>query len=128
MSDNKSIVQNLYASFARGDIPAGLSALSPDATWTEAAGFPYAGTYTGADEILEKVFMRLGTEWEGFAAIPDEFIAEGDTVVVLGEYSGAFKATGKSFRAPFVHVFKLENGSIRSFVQHTDTALVQQAL
>lgn len=128
MPDNKTIVQNIYAAFARGDIPAGLSALSPDATWTEAAGFPYAGTYTGADEILERVFMRLGTEWEGFAAVPQEFIAEGDTVVVLGEYSGTYKATGKSFRAPFVHVFKLENGSIKSFVQHTDTALVQQAL
>ena len=128
MSKNKATIQNLYDAFARGDIPAGLSALSPDATWTEAAGFPYAGTYTGAEEIIENVFMKLGTEWGGFAAVPKEFIADGDAVVVLGEYTGTYKATGKSFTAPFVHVFKLENGAIKSFVQHTDTVLVREAM
>ena len=28
-------------------------------------------------------------------AVPDEFIDAGDAIVVLGKYSGAYKATGK---------------------------------
>jgi hypothetical protein len=49
-------------------------------------------------------------------------------VVVLGEYSGIYAATGKSFRAPVVHAWRLRNGSLVNFRQHTDTALVQAAL
>ena len=43
-------------------------------------------------------------------------------------YSGTYKATGKSFRAPFVHVWKFRGDRAVSFTQHTDTVLVQRAL
>lgn len=82
----------------------------------------------GPDAVLENVFARLGSEWDGYAAVPEEIIASGETVVGLGEYSGTYKATGKSFRAPFVHVFKFGDGRVVSFRQHTDTAVVQRAL
>ena len=128
MADNADTIRSLYAAFARGDIPAVLSALDPNVSWTEAAGFPYGGTYAGPDAVLQNVFMKLGTEWEDFAAVPQEFIADGDTVVALGEYSGTYKATGKWFSAPFAHVWKLRNGRVATFRQHTDTAVVQKAL
>lgn len=82
----------------------------------------------GPDAVLENVFARLGSEWDGYAAVPEEIIASGETVVGLGEYSGTYKATGKSFRAPCVHVFKFGDGRVVSFRQHTDTAVVQRAL
>jgi ketosteroid isomerase-like protein len=72
--------------------------------------------------------MRLGSEWDGFRAEPDEVLDAGDTVVGLGYYSGRYKATGKEFRAQFAHVFKLRDGKIVKFQQYTDTALVQAAL
>lgn len=75
------------------------------------------------DAVLQGVFMRLGTEWEGFSAVPDEFIDGGDAVVVLGKYSGKYKATGKSFRAGFAHVWKIqarEGRQVRAVRGHTD--------
>ena len=128
MTTSLSVVQSIYAAFARGDMPAFLSTLAPDVRWTEAEGFPYGGTYTGPNAILEGVFMRLGTEWDGFAATPQRFVADGDTVIVLGEYSGTYRATGKRFVAPFVHVWELAGGKVASFRQHTDTAVVQAAM
>ena len=128
MADNSDTIRNLYDAFARADIPAVLAALAPNVSWTEAEGFPYGGTYTGPDAVLHNVFMKLGTEWEGFAAVPHEFIADRDTVVALGEYSGTYKATGKGFSAPFAHVWKFRNGKVATFRQHTDTAVVQKAL
>lgn len=127
MSNLKS-VQSVYDAFARGDIPAVLAFLSPDVEWTEAEGFPYGGTYVGPQAVLEGVFIRLGTEWEGFAAVPDEFIDSGDVVVALGKYSGTYKATGKSFQANFAHVWKIREGKAVRFVQYADTLLVQRAL
>jgi ketosteroid isomerase-like protein len=127
MSNLKS-VQGLYEAFAKGDVPAVVGFLDADIAWTEAEGFPYGGTYHGPNAVLEGVFMRLGTEWEGFAAVPAEFIDGGDTIVVLGKYSGTYKATGKSFRADFAHVWKIKDGKAIRFVQHVDTLLVHQAL
>lgn len=121
-------IKALYAAFARGDVGAVLAALDPGIEWREAEGFPYGGTYRGPQAVLEGVFMRLGSEWEGFAAVPEEFVSENDTVVALGTYSGKYKATGKSFRAPFVHVWRLKEGRAVAFCQHTDTLVVRRAL
>ncbi len=125
---NLNSVQSVYDAFAKGDIPTVLGFLSSDINWTEAEGFPYGGTYIGPDAVLGGVFMRLGTEWEGFAAVPEEFIDAGDTVVVLGKYSGKYKTTGKSFQANFAHVWKVRDGKAIRFVQYVDTLIVQQAL
>ena len=125
---NLTSVRAVYDAFARGDIPAVLNSLSPDVEWTEAEGFPYGGTYVGPQAVLEGVFMRLGTEWEGFTAVPDEFIDGGETIVALGEYGGTYKATGKSFRANFAHVWKVRDGKAVRFVQYADTLIVHRAL
>lgn len=125
---NGEAVRGVYEAFAKGDIQTVLDFLSPDVRWTEAEGFPYGGTYTGPDAVLRGVFMRLGTEWDGFSAVPDEFVDGGDTVVALGTYGGTYKATGKSFRADFAHVWKVREGKAVGFTQYVDTLLVQRAL
>jgi uncharacterized protein len=127
-NQNLDGVRGVYVAFAKGDVPAVLGFLSSDVEWTEAEGFPYAGTYTGPNAVLDGVFMRLGTEWDGFAAVPEEFIDGGDTIVALGKYSGKYKATAKSFQANFAHVWKLREGKAVKFVQYTDTLKVHEAL
>ena len=128
MNKNTEIIRGVYAAFAKGDIPSVLAVLAPDVRWTEAEGGPYGGVSIGPDAVLENVFMKLGSEWDGFSAVPQEFIADGDTVVALGEYSGTYKVTGKSFRAPFAHVWKFLDGRAISFQQYTDTAVHQRPL
>jgi uncharacterized protein len=126
--NNLNKIKSLYEAFAKGDIPSVFEILSSDIDWTEAEGFPYAGTYHGPKAILEGVFMRLGAEWTGFAAVPHEFIDAGDTIVALGKYSGTYKATNKSFQADFAHVWKFREGKAVRFVQYVDTLLVQRAI
>ena len=128
MNSYLDVVRGIYQAFSVGNIPDVLGALSPDVQWTEAAGGPYGGVSIGPDAVLEDVFMRIGGEWDGFAAVPREFVADGSTVVALGEYSGTYKATGKSFKAPFAHVWKFESGKVASFHQHTDTVLHMRPL
>ena len=128
MNSNLDVVRGVYQAFAVGDIPSVLGALSPNVQWTEAAGGPYGGVSIGPNAVLENVFMRIGPEWDGFAAVPSEFIADGSTVVALGEYSGTYKATGKSFNTPFAHVWKFDGGKAASFSQYTDTVIHMQPL
>lgn len=105
-----------------------LAALAPDAVWVEAAGFPYAGSYVGPRAIVTNVFEKLATEWVGYRAEVASYVVEGDQVVAFGEYSGTYKETGRSMRAPFAHHYTLRDGKIARMVQYVDTVLVQQAL
>lgn len=123
MNTNTETARTLYAAFAAGDVPTVLGGMAPDIRWTEAAGGPYGGVSNSPMEVLSNVFMKLGTEWDGFTAIPHNFVSEGDMVVALGDYSGTFKATGKSFTAPFAHVWTFLDGKVTSFQQHTDTVV-----
>jgi ketosteroid isomerase-like protein len=127
-NDNVELTRGVYAAFAAGDIPGILSIFAPDIHWTEALGGPYGGVSIGPDAVVQNVFMKIGTEWDGYQAIPREFVATGDTVVALGTYSGTYKKTGKSFTAPFAHVWKFKNGKVVSFEQITDTAVHQRPL
>lgn len=128
MSNNLETIRAVYEAFAKGDIPTVLGALDSAVEWREAEGFPYGGTYIGPNAVLEGVFMRLGTEWEVFNAVPDEFIDGGDAIVAIGTYSGTYKTTGKSFKTPFAHVWKLQEGKAVRFLQFTDTLKVQETL
>jgi len=126
--DNKQIIENGYKCFATGDIPGLLGTFDENIEWTEAEGFPYGGTYTGANAIVENVFMKLGGEWEGFSAVPNEILDAGDNIVALGHYTGKYKETGKSMKVPFAHVWTLRDGKIVKFVQYTDTLKVSEVL
>lgn len=84
-----------------------LAALAPDAIWTEAAGFPYAGTYTGPEEILAHVFRRLANEWVSYKAAVHTYISDGDRVAAFGVYSGTYAKTAKAMSAVFAHLYRL---------------------
>lgn len=105
-----------------------LAALAPDARWTEAAGFPYAGTYTGPEEIMANVFQRLASEWIDYRAQVHTYLADGDRVAAFGVYSGTYQKTGKSMTATFAHLYRLKEGKIVSMEQYVDSAMVQQAM
>jgi ketosteroid isomerase-like protein len=126
--DNKEIIENGYKNFATGNVPGVLATFDENIEWTEAEGFPYGGIYTGANAIVENVFMKIAAEWEGFTVAPDEFLDAGENIVALGHYSGKYNATGKSMRVPFAHVWTLRGRKIVKFVQYTDTLKVSEAL
>ncbi|UTH73666.1 nuclear transport factor 2 family protein [Chromobacterium sp. IIBBL 290-4] len=127
-SSNLEIVRATYEGSSEDNGRNLLAALAPDAEWTEAAGFPYAGTFVGPQAIVENVFKRLGSEWEGYRAAVDSYYDAGDNVIAQGFYHGKYLATGKAFTASFAHVYTLKAGKIVKFVQIVDSAKVWEAM
>lgn len=127
---NTEPVRALYAAFAKGDMPAALATMADDIVWNEAENYPYAdrNPYVGPQAVLTGVFARIGADWENFSANSEELIDGGDTIVSLGHYGGVFKATGKTMRAQFVHVFRVKNGKIAGFQQYADTLGTARAM
>ena len=70
--------------------------------------------------------MRLGEIGDEFAAVPDQFVADGDTVVVLGHYTWKHKSSGEPATVKMVHVWTLEGGQAVAFQQHVDTVRVRE--
>jgi ketosteroid isomerase-like protein len=124
----REIIEAHYAASARGDLDGMVAPFAPDVEWTEMAGFPYAGTYRGVDEIREQVFGRLGKDWTDYQAVPEEIVDSGEHVIAFGTYSGTFTATGKHMRAKFVHHWTVRDGQVVRFEQFTDTLLVREAM
>ncbi len=96
--------------------------------WTEAKGFPYAGTYIGLESIAKNVFSRLGSEWIDYKFTPEDYVASDDKVVAYGSYTGTYKKTGKAISARVAHVWKLNNGKIVSFEQFVDSKVINDAM
>ena len=128
-AENVEVVKGIYQAFATGDVPAVVGAMSPDIEWNEAENFPYSdgNPYRGPDAILGGVFARLGSEWDGFAVEPREFIDGGDTVVMTGRYTGTCKATGRPINAQAAHFWTLDRGKVVQFQQLVDTLAVARA-
>jgi ketosteroid isomerase-like protein len=130
MQQNSETVRAFYQAMARGDIESALGILDPAVEWNEAENFLYSdgNPYVGPHAILQGVLARLGGEWDGFSAVPEQILDAGDTVVSLGRYRGVYKKTGAAVNAQFVHVFAVRAGKIARFQQYTDTAQFRDAV
>lgn len=124
---NTLLIQSLYDAFKEGDIGTVIGSLADDIEWTEAEGFPTAGTYTNPQDVLEGVFGPLVEEVPDFQAVPDTFIAEDNQVIALGTYMGTHRDTDRSFEARFCHHWTVQGDEIIRFEQFVDTVPVQAA-
>jgi uncharacterized protein len=127
MSSNLELIRATYEGSSEDNGRNLLAALAPDASWTEAEGFPYAGTYIGPEAIIAGVFERLASEWIDYRADVDTYLADGDQVAAFGVYSGTYKATGKAMTATFAHLYSIKDGKIATMQQIVDSHMVQQA-
>jgi ketosteroid isomerase-like protein len=125
---NTKIVQDVYAAFGRGDIPAVLAVMDPGVEWTPVIGsrVPTSGTRHGRDGVTE-FFQHLGASLDFERFEPQESVAQRDKVVTLGHSIGRWKATGRSFETDWVMVFTLRNGLITRFMEFVDSAGVNEA-
>jgi uncharacterized protein len=127
--DNIKVVQENYAAVGRGDISALLDLLTEDVDWKMAGPpiIPWAGARRGRQQVGE-FFALLGQALEFQQFEPREFIAQGDTVVVLGYERSLVKSTRRIFEQDWAHVYTLRGGRIAKCRIYEDTAAQVEAL
>ena len=111
-----------------GDVAAVTAAFADDIAWTEADGFPLAGTYIGPQAVVENVFMRLGEFSDNWGVVVERLVADGDTVVADGKYTWDHKKSGEPCEARMAHVWTLADGRATSFLQHVYTLRVREQI
>ena len=125
---NLEIVQGIFASFGTGDIPAVVAALSEDIEWVVSGprGIPFAGARRGKPAVLA-FFSVLGQTVGIQQFEPQEFIVQGDQVVVIGLERLRVKATGRIAENRWVMVFTLQAGRVVRYREFDDTAALAAA-
>jgi ketosteroid isomerase-like protein len=126
---NTDVLRQGYEAFGRGDLDGAVENFTDDIRWEnpEAPQMPQNGVTEGKDGV-KQLLAEVGNYWESFSLTPDEFIEQGDTVVVLSHAEAKGKETGKEVKLPWVHVWRFRDGKAAEVQALTDTALAADAL
>ncbi|QEL14491.1 nuclear transport factor 2 family protein [Limnoglobus roseus] len=84
-------------------------------------GMEFSAQRAGREE-MHQYFAGLRNDWTMEFYRPDEFIEQGDRVVVYGECAWTNKHTGKTARTPVVALWKFRDGKAIEFFEFYDTA------
>jgi ketosteroid isomerase-like protein len=126
---NVDLIKRVYEAFGKGDIDTIIGSLADQLVWRFDAPsvIPYAGEYKTPDQVKAGFFGSLASTQKDYALKTDEFITQDDKVIMLGSYGATVNATGKRFDLSLVHVWTVQDGKVKSFVNFTDTAKVAEA-
>jgi ketosteroid isomerase-like protein len=119
---NISLLKQAYDAYDKGDIQRLLGLLAQDIEWDlpEVEGIPFTGKRRGLGQVSD--FFRVLAECQEPREFkPDQYIGQGDQVVVLGHATFTVKATGAEFSGDWCHVFRIAGGKIASFKEYDDT-------
>ncbi len=128
-SVNVSIIRQAYTDYKDKQVDKLAAVLTDDVSWRvigERNSFAPFGDWKSPSGALE-YFDRLGEALDTQEFRPEQYVSDGDTVVVTGRTLGTMKASRKPIEVEWVHVFKLKDGKISEYREFLDTARVLDA-
>jgi ketosteroid isomerase-like protein len=125
MAGNVEVLRGAYEAYGRGDMEAVTQTWETDIEYQgpDSSGMPHRGK-----EEVAGLLGGMRDRWEGLRFTLDDFVEQGETVVVLGHMEGRAKATGTDVNVPFAHVWRMRDGKVSSGQALTDTAVIADAL
>lgn len=126
--ENTALVQQAYALFGRGDIAGLLKLMSDDVTWEMPVvpNVPFSGKFEGPAAV-GRFFAALDSAVETLKFEPQDFLAKGDKVVVLGQRQFRTRQRGIVYGASMAQVITVEGGKVKRVEDFGDTAQLANA-
>jgi ketosteroid isomerase-like protein len=121
MAGKTDALRERYERFGRGDLEGALDLWADDFVWEgpNSPDLPGSGRHEGKQAAIQVLQQAVGA-WDRFELTPDEFIEQGDTVVVLGHTDLA--KGDRTDRLPVVHIWRYRgDDEIVRFQILTDT-------
>jgi|GEM_PF-117439 len=121
-------VQEVFTRFGAGDVPAILELLDDDVRieFYGPSVIPYAGDYRSRSEA-RRFFETVLSSVDIHQFDAEEFIAQGDQVVVTGHLRLTARSTGGTIESDFVHVITLRDGRWLRFRDFMNTSVAATA-
>lgn len=127
MGQNTDTLKQGYEAYGRGDLESAMESWHDDIRWegSNSDRIPGSGVHEGKEAVAQAL-QEAVAPFDSFSVTPDEFIEDGETVVVLGHTEAS--RGGNDIKVPFVHVWRFEGGKAKRVQLLTDTAVVADAL
>ena len=127
MGENLDTLKQGYEDFNKGDIESASEPWSDSIVWDGPGSddLPGGGVHEGKEAFLETLQKAVGA-WDEFDLSADEFLEEGDTIVVLGHNN--VKKGDQCAELPVVHIWRFEDGKATRLQLLTDTYRSAQLL
>ena len=107
-----------------------LNLIADDVKWRSlaagATGMEFTRDYDSKADV-QRYFADLGSQWAMNYYTVEEFIAQGDRVVMVGRCGWRNKKTGATVDTPKVDILKMQDSRIVEFFELYDTAKVLAA-
>ncbi|NUK03965.1 nuclear transport factor 2 family protein [Streptomyces lunaelactis] len=100
---------------------------APDVVLHQADALPYGGTWRG-HAGMARFFLAMSQVWESFDLLEQEFLATGETAVVLSRVRARARASGLELTFPILQAITVKDGQIvevRPF--YWDTEVIARA-
>lgn len=125
---NVELVQTAYAMIGKGDIPQLFELMTEDVElrFLGPEQIPFSGSYKGYDGVGQ-FFQTLAKSVEIEEFQPREFIADGDSVVVLGREKIIAKPTGTPWESEWAMVWTVSGEKIRLLREYHQTYTIAEA-
>ncbi len=118
-NDPTATVQRMFTAFRAGDLDAVLETVHPESRWTYVGANPQlTRAEFGGRAKVRKFFAGILERLEMTAFNTDEFIVQGDTVVIFGNELGTVRATGRPFRNEWAQKYVVRNNQITSMAEY----------
>ena len=120
MAGKTDALMERYERFSAGDLEGALDFWTDDFVWDGAGSseLPGSGRHEGKQAAIDVLQQVLGA-YDKFELSADEFVEQGDTVVVLGHTDVA--KGDRSLRTPFVHIWRYRGDQAHRLQILTDT-------
>lgn len=108
----KAVVEKMFSAFKKGDVEKFVDTDSEDTVWIyHGTQIIPAGTFEKKEGVRTFFSNILGkTEIINFE--PQQYIVEGNSVVVLGREHQKVKRSGRELKQKWVQIYTVENGLI----------------
>src|SRR5690554_1165694 len=108
----RRVVDEMFTAFSSGDVDKFVATVSEDTVWVyHGTQIIPAGTFK-KKEGVRAFFKNIMERTEIIVFEPQEFIVEGNKVVVLGHEHQKVKRSGRELKQKWVQIYTVDNGLI----------------
>jgi ketosteroid isomerase-like protein len=127
-TENKKLMQDIFAAVAAGDRSMFIDSLADDVTMRVTGKNSWSQTFEGKVSLLRDLYGYLNTLLaDGRRTVAHRFIADGDHVVIEASGEMTTKA-GVRYENEYCLVYRLEHGKIVEIREYLDSALCEAVL
>ena len=125
-TENKRLVEDAFAKWARGDGSAFFALLADDVHWTVIGTTPVSRTYLSKQAFVEGAVQPLtGKLATGIQPTVRDILADGEKVALQWEGRATAK-NGTIYHQTYCWVMRFEGGKVREGTAYLDTELIAQ--